>query len=78
MYMKKLIAIFAVTAFVACNNAGESTENKAADSTRIADSLAKAAANVSDSLAKAAANVSDSATKAAANVADSAAKATKK
>ncbi len=60
--MKKLIAILAVTvAFVACNNAGESTEKKA-DSTvaATADSVKAAATNAIDSVKTSATNAIDS------------------
>lgn len=51
--MKKVFAILAVAGFMASCNSGENKEQAAADSTRIADSTAKAAA-AADSASKAA------------------------
>jgi hypothetical protein len=51
--MKKVFAILAVAGFMAACNSGESKEQAAADSTRVADSTAKAAA-AADSASKAA------------------------
>ncbi|MBV9987093.1 MAG: hypothetical protein JO301_05405 [Chitinophagaceae bacterium] len=55
--MKKVFAILAVAGVMAACNSGENKEKAAADSTRIADSTAKAAA-AADSAAKAAADTS--------------------
>jgi hypothetical protein len=51
--MKKVFAILAVAGFMAACNSGVSKEQAAADSTRVADSTAKAAA-AADSASKAA------------------------
>jgi hypothetical protein len=55
--MKKLLAVIALAAFVACNNSGETKQSaedsaRIADSTRMADSIANAQKMMQDTTTK--------------------------